>query len=159
MMQEEYHISLKPYNTFGIDVLTDKLIHIQTLGQLNELIASKVFITGSFLILGGGSNILLTQDVKGVVIRNELKGIELLKEDDNFVWVKAMGGEVWHEFVLWNIERNYGGVENLSLIPGTVGAAPMQNIGAYGVEIKDTFESLEALDLKTGELKVFLQRD
>ncbi|MBX7205867.1 MAG: UDP-N-acetylmuramate dehydrogenase [Bacteroidia bacterium] len=158
-MQEETHISLKPYNTFGIEVQADKLVHIQTLEQLKELIRSGAFTSGPFLILGGGSNVLFTKDVKGLVVRNELKGIEVLREDDSYVWVKAMGGEVWHEFVLWSIERNFGGIENLSLIPGTVGAAPMQNIGAYGVEIKDTFDSLEALDLKTGALKVFSQTD
>jgi len=158
-MQEEHSISLKPYNTFGIDVQADKLVHIQTLEQLKELIRNGAFTSGPFLILGGGSNVLFTKDVKGLVVRNELKGIEQLKEDDSYVWVKAMGGEVWHEFVLWSIEHNFGGVENLSLIPGTVGAAPMQNIGAYGVEIKDTFDSLEAVDLKTGALKVFSQSD
>lgn len=158
-MQEEYSISLKPYNTFGIDVQADKLVHIQTPEQLKELIRIGAFTTGPFLILGGGSNVLFTKDVKGLVVRNELKGIEVLKEDDSHVWVKAMGGEIWHEFVLWSIERNFAGIENLSLIPGTVGAAPMQNIGAYGVEIKDTFDSLEALDLKTGALKVFSQTD
>lgn len=159
MMQEEYSISLKPYNTFGIDVQADKLVHIQTPEQLQELIRIGAFTTGPFLILGGGSNVLFTKDVKGLVVRNELKGIEVIKEDDSHVWVKAMGGEIWHEFVLWSIERNFAGIENLSLIPGTVGAAPMQNIGAYGVEIKDTFDSLEALDLKTGALKVFSQTD
>lgn len=158
-MQEEYSISLKPYNTFGIDVQADKLVHIQTPEQLQELIRIGAFTTGPFLILGGGSNVLFTKDVKGLVVRNELKGIEVIKEDDSHVWVKAMGGEIWHEFVLWSIERNFAGIENLSLIPGTVGAAPMQNIGAYGVEIKDTFDSLEALDLKTGALKVFSQTD
>jgi UDP-N-acetylmuramate dehydrogenase len=107
------------------------------------------------LILGGGSNLLLTKDFDGMVICIRLEGIEKLHEDDEYIWVKAMAGEVWHHFVLWCIQRGYAGLENLSLIPGCVGAAPMQNIGAYGVEIKDVFDSLEAVEISSGEVKTF----
>ncbi len=108
-----------------------------------------------YLVVGGGSNMLLTKDYKGLVIKNQLKGIEIIKEVGDGVWVKAQAGEVWHELVMWCIDRGLAGLENLSLIPGCVGAAPMQNIGAYGVEIKDTFFELEALNFTTGELRKF----
>lgn len=107
------------------------------------------------LVLGGGSNILFTQDYKGQVIHNQIKGISVVSEDDEFVSVKVGAGEVWHDFVLYAIKNNWGGIENLSLIPGTVGASPIQNIGAYGVEVKDVITSVEALEIETNTLTTF----
>lgn len=158
-MKAEQQVSLQPYNTFSIAVQAKELIHITSVEEIKSLILSGSVKTTDLLILGGGSNVLFTRDFNGLVLRNELKGISVLKEDDDHVWVKSMGGEVWHELVLWSISHNYAGIENLSLIPGTVGAAPMQNIGAYGVEIKDTFDSLEAMDLQTADVKVFSHAD
>jgi UDP-N-acetylmuramate dehydrogenase len=158
-MKAHTAVSLQPYNTFGIDVKAREIVHIQTVDDLRNLIHDRRLQPHEILVLGGGSNVLFTQDVQETILRNELKGIEVVREDDAHVWVKAMGGEVWHTFVLWCIERGYAGVENLSLIPGTVGAAPMQNIGAYGVEIKDTFHSLEAMDLRNGDITVFHHAD
>jgi UDP-N-acetylmuramate dehydrogenase len=130
--------SLKPYNTFGIDVPAEyftELEDISGLPAIGELPQQKH-------VLGGGSNILLTQPIKGLVIQNRLKGITIVKEDDDHVWLKVASGEVWHDLVLYVIERGWGGIENLALIPGTVGASPMQNIGAYGVEAKETIEEV-----------------
>lgn len=158
-MKAQTAVSLRPYNTFGIDVTARELVHIQTVDDLRNLIRDRRLQPHEIFVLGGGSNVLFTRDVQETILRNELTGIEVVREDDAHVWVKAMGGEVWHTFVLWCIDRGYGGVENLSLIPGTVGAAPMQNIGAYGVEIKDTFDSLEAMDLRTAEVTVFHHAD
>lgn len=127
---------------------------LQSLAEMQELFADKK-ISSDHFILGGGSNILFTKDVDALVIRNELKGIEVLREDADFIYVKVGAGEVWHEFVLDCIRNNRGGVENLSLIPGSVGAGPMQNIGAYGVELKDVFHELEAYHTKEGFVRTF----
>ncbi len=148
-MQENY--SLRKYNTFGIDVYA----HYFSTFKLMEELASLVKPGTPLLILGGGSNILFTQNYDGLVLKNEIKGIERIKEDDDYVYVKAGAGENWHQFVLYCIENNLAGVENLSLIPGNVGATPMQNIGAYGVEIKDVFHELEAYHLKDKALVRF----
>jgi UDP-N-acetylmuramate dehydrogenase len=149
------NISLQAYNTFGIDVKAKEFVEVHSLEELKTLCSVFNLLERNILVLGGGSNILLTKDFEGMVICNRLEGIEKLHEDDEFIWVKAMAGEVWHHFVLWCIQRGYAGIENLSLIPGCVGAAPMQNIGAYGVEIKDVFDSLEAVEIATGEMKTF----
>ncbi|MEX1003043.1 MAG: UDP-N-acetylmuramate dehydrogenase [Crocinitomicaceae bacterium] len=147
------NVNLKPYNTFGLSAFAESFGTFQNLDQLREMI--HLYKDQSLLILGGGSNLLLTQDVKGLVLKNELKGIEIISEDTTSVWIKAQAGEVWHDLVVWAIQQGYGGIENLSLIPGSVGAAPMQNIGAYGVEIKDVFEELEAFHIQTEKIKVF----
>ncbi len=149
------NISLKEHNTFGIDVKAREFVEVHTLEELKTLCSVFNLVERKLLVLGGGSNVLLTKDFDGMAICIRMLGIEKLHEDDEHVWVKAMAGEVWHHFVLWCISRGYAGVENLSLIPGCVGAAPMQNIGAYGVEIKDTFDSLEAIDIETAEIKTF----
>lgn len=147
------HISLKPYNTFGIDVTARKLVEVTSVEDLKEVL-QKSYASDLF-ILGGGSNMLLTRDVEQTVLHINLKGKRVIEEAEHEVLIEAMAGENWHQFVLYCIENDFGGIENLSLIPGNVGTAPIQNIGAYGVEIKDTFESCTALDVQTLELKTF----
>ena len=145
------NISLKPYNTFGIDCTARYFALIESLSDLMEIFAAREFLKLQKLILGGGSNILLCSDFNGLVIKIDLKGIDLLTDGS----IKVQAGENWHDFVLWSLENGYNGIENLSLIPGNVGAAPMQNIGAYGVELKDVFLDLEAFHIETGEIHVF----
>ncbi|OBQ55807.1 UDP-N-acetylmuramate dehydrogenase [Tamlana sp. s12] len=156
-MQIEQNTSLKPYNTFGIDVKAKQFVVVHSIEDLKEVLSLENH--PNKLILGGGSNMLLTQDFNGIVIKVELKGIEVLSEDSNFVTLKVQAGEVWHDLVLWTIKNDYGGLENLSLIPGNVGTAPIQNIGAYGVELKDCFESCEAISVETQELHTFTKED
>lgn len=157
LIKEE--VDLKPYTTFGIETACRYFVEVGTIDQFKELIKTDVYLKSDKLILGGGSNILFTKDFKGLVIKNNLKGIEITEENGQEVIVKACAGEVWHDFVLWCINRGFAGIENLSLIPGCVGASPMQNIGAYGVEIKDVFEGLEALTMTEGELKRFTNQE
>ena len=126
--------NLKDLNTFGIEAKAKYFVELNNERELIELIAQKEFKESEKLFLGGGSNVLFTKDFEGIVILNKIKGIEILKEDEENIWIKSFGGENWHSLVLFGVERGYWGLENLSLIPGTVGAAPMQNIGAYGVE-------------------------
>ncbi len=150
------NISLRPFNSFGIDVYARSFAGFSSTAELTELITgSSIFTRYPLLILGGGSNILFTKDFDGLVLKNELKGIGLVNEDDAHYYIKAQAGENWHRFVLYCIEHNYAGIENLSLIPGNVGASPMQNIGAYGVEIKDVFHELQAFHLETGSIQTF----
>lgn len=151
----QQNISLKQYNTFGIDVNAKEFVSVDTLEELQILCQAFNLNERKLLIMGGGSNLLLTDHFNGMVIHVNLKGIQVIHENDEHVWIKSMAGEVWHKFVLWCVERNFAGLENLSLIPGYVGAAPMQNIGAYGVELKHTFDSLEAVEIATGEIKKF----
>lgn len=158
-MQITANTSLKPYNTFGIEASAKLFTAIGSVNDILELLDHKEYKANSHVILGGGSNILLTQNINGLVIKNELKGIEVIKETENEVLVKCAAGEVWHEFVMYCIDKGFAGIENLSLIPGNTGASPMQNIGAYGVEIKDTFFELEAIDLETGKRCVFSKQD
>jgi UDP-N-acetylmuramate dehydrogenase len=157
----QHNISLKPYNTFGIEAKAHFFVEINSLSQLTDLIKSPDYQTlySEKLILGGGSNILLTKDFEGLVIKINIKGIEKVKVDDAKAWIKVGAGENWHSFVMYCIDNEWNGVENLSLIPGTVGAAPMQNIGAYGVEIKDIFDSLEAIDRATGKMVLFTKQE
>ncbi len=136
--------SLKAFNTFGIEQSAENFVAISSQSQLKEALSLKQF--EQKFILGGGSNLLLTQPIKGLCIHIALKGINVIQEDDNTVLVEAMAGENWHDFVCWTLEQGYGGLENLSLIPGNVGTSPIQNIGAYGVELKDVFESCTALN-------------
>ncbi|HKL35420.1 MAG TPA: UDP-N-acetylmuramate dehydrogenase [Salegentibacter sp.] len=152
-MQVAENFSLKAYNTFGVDVMARKFISVHNTEELRDVLqqayASEIFI------LGGGSNMLLTKDIDKTVVHIGLKGIELISESRDEVILKVGAGENWHQFVLYCIERGYGGLENLSLIPGNVGTAPVQNIGAYGVELKDTFESCEAMRIQTLEVDTF----
>ncbi|MEZ4800873.1 MAG: UDP-N-acetylmuramate dehydrogenase [Flavobacteriales bacterium] len=151
----ENNVSLKKYNTFGIDVSAQHFAVFENAEQLTELLSDAIYQNANPFILGGGSNVLLTKNVDRPVLLNRIKGIELVSEDESHYYVKANAGEVWHEFVMECIKNNYAGVENLSLIPGNVGASPMQNIGAYGVEIKDVFHSLEAFHIKEKIVKTF----
>jgi UDP-N-acetylmuramate dehydrogenase len=154
-MNIQTDISLKKYNTFGIEAKGKYFVDITSEEQLRELINSDIYKSNQKLILGGGSNILFTRDFDGLVVKISIKGLSKIKEDADSVYIKCGAGENWHQFVLHTIDNGYAGLENLSLIPGTVGAAPMQNIGAYGVEIKEVLESVEALDVSTGEKRVF----
>lgn len=147
------NIDLKPYNTFGISCIAKRFAPFRNALDLNEILAERN--NDELLVLGGGSNILLTQDFSGLVLKNEVVGFEIIESSDKSVLVESGAGEVWHEFVMRCIENGLGGIENLSLIPGSVGASPMQNIGAYGVEIKDTFDSLRAYHIETGEIHSF----
>ncbi len=156
-MQIQENISLKPYNSFGIDAKARQFANFTNIEELSELLTPGSRLPT--LILGGGSNILLTKDFDGLVLKNEIKGITELHEDNEYVYVKAGAGENWHRFVLNCIERNWAGVENLSLIPGNVGASPMQNIGAYGVEIDDLFWDLEAWHIKEKKIVTFTKND
>ncbi|MES2513493.1 MAG: UDP-N-acetylmuramate dehydrogenase [Bacteroidota bacterium] len=153
------NVSLKPYNTFGINADAKYFTSAQSPEEIKEILNSKAYKSHEHLILGGGSNLLITKNFGGLVIKNDLKGIEVVKETTDSVFVKCAAGEVWHDFVMFCISKNYGGLENLSLIPGCTGASPMQNIGAYGVEIKDTFYQLEAIHTETGELKTFTKTE
>ena len=151
-MQVSKNTSLKAFNTFGVDAKANEFVAFSSVAQL-EHIAKEHLASGSpYLILGAGSNILFTQDYNGLVLKNEILGIDVVEENDEFVFVKAGAGVNWHQFVLHCIEHDWGGVENLSLIPGTVGAAPVQNIGAYGVELKDVLHVLHAWDIKQQQL-------
>ena len=144
------HFHLQPYNTFGFQVTCEAFVSITSESEFIEHIKQKVF-NHKRLVLGGGSNVLFTNDFDGTVIWNQIKGIETVNENDDHIWLKVGAGEVWHQFVMHCVANNYGGIENLSLIPGYVGAAPMQNIGAYGVEIKDVCESVEYISFETGK--------
>ncbi len=155
MIDIEENVSLLPYNTFGIEAKTRFFCRIHTIPQLQELIQSSRYEKESRLILGGGSNILFTKKFEGLVIKMEIMGMEVVRENDELISIRVGSGESWHNFVMHCVNQNLGGIENLSLIPGTVGAAPMQNIGAYGVEIKDRVETVEGVDASTGTLHSF----
>ena len=143
-----HHCNLKPFNTFGFDVKADAYFEIKTQQDITML-QGVLMQHPQYFILGGGSNVLFTNDYHGIIIHNKLKGITIVDQTDDNVFVECAAGEQWHTFVLWCVQHGYAGVENLSLIPGTVGAAPIQNIGAYGVELKDVMHQLTALDLRT----------
>ena len=158
-MTMQQNVSLKPYNTFGLEATARFFVEIQSVQELKYILQSPDFQLVDKLFLGGGSNILLTKNFEGLVIKINLIGIHKVFEDGFYVQIKVGAGEVWHQLVMYCVENQYAGMENLSLIPGTVGAAPMQNIGAYGVEIKDIFEELQALNLQTLEIETFKLND
>ncbi|WP_276504590.1 UDP-N-acetylmuramate dehydrogenase [Terrimonas pollutisoli] len=165
-MQFQENFSLKSYNTFGIEAAARYFASFHSLEELQNLLTSNPSLRGtkqkpqtSNLILGGGSNILFTKDFDGAVLKNEINGIEKISEDEEFVYIKCGAGENWHQVVLHCIENNWGGLENLSLIPGCVGASPMQNIGAYGAEIKDVFHELTAFHLQEKGNYLFKLKD
>lgn len=147
------NFSLKNYNTFGINAKAKYFVEVGSIKELKEIIASTDY--PKKLFLGGGSNMLLTQDIDALVVHLNLKGKEVISETNQHVLVKVMAGENWHELVLWSIAQNYGGLENMSLIPGNTGTAPIQNIGAYGVELKDTFYACEAIQLSNNQMVSF----
>jgi len=155
MIHIQENISLQPFNSFGIQVLAKNFCSITSFNEMQEIIEWNRTKKNQLLILGGGSNLLFTKDYDGLVVQNSLKGIALIKEDNDYYYVKAMAGENWHQFVTYCVNNQYQGIENMSLIPGNVGASPMQNIGAYGVEIKDVFDSLEALQISDGNIVRF----
>ena len=149
------NISLKKLNTFGINVKCKLFYEINNKGNLKELIKTNQFKQNNYLILGGGSNILFTEDYDGLIIKNEIRGIDIIDEDDETKRIKVGAGENWHQFVLWTIKNELSGIENLALIPGNVGASPIQNIGAYGVEVKDFIDKVWTINLKNGKEKIF----
>jgi UDP-N-acetylmuramate dehydrogenase len=155
LLEIKENVSLKPYNTFGLAVKAKFFVQIRNAEELKILLKMPIFRPLKKLYLGGGSNILLLNDFDGLVIKIEIDGIEVMEESESKAIIRAGAGVNWHSFVMFTIAKNWGGLENLSLIPGTVGAAPMQNIGAYGVEIKDSFNNLEALNLETLEIEAF----
>ncbi len=152
-MDIQHDRSLKNYNTFGIDAKAKHFCEINSIADLKQALSWSEY--PKKFILSGGSNMLLTSNIDSLVLHLNIKGKEIVSEDDEFVILKVMGGENWHQMVLWTLEQNYGGLENMSLIPGNTGTAPIQNIGAYGVELKDTFVSCEALEVATLKLKTF----
>lgn len=154
-MKIDKKYSLKSLNTFGLDVNADAYCRVSSVAELKELVAQPEIQSLPKLILGGGSNMLFTNDFHGLIIHNSIEGICIEREDNDEVLICAGGGVNWHQFVLHCVDHGFGGIENLSLIPGCVGAAPIQNIGAYGVEIKDTFHQLTAVDLKVGSVHKF----
>jgi UDP-N-acetylmuramate dehydrogenase len=149
------NIDLLPFNTFGLHSTAKFLSTIRSTEEAQTMFASDIFRTEKHFILGGGSNILLTKDFDGLVLKVEIMGKEVIAEDDATITLRVGSGENWHQFVMHCVDRNYGGIENLSLIPGTVGAAPMQNIGAYGVEIKKNILGVEAVEISTGDVRYF----
>ncbi|HEX8357938.1 MAG TPA: UDP-N-acetylmuramate dehydrogenase [Segetibacter sp.] len=159
-MQIQQNISLKTYNSFAVDVAAKHFAKFTSVSELDELLQPSFSATEiPPLVIGGGSNLLFTQDYNGLVIRNEMLGISVVREDAHHIYVRAAAGENWHQFVLYCIRNNFAGVENLSLIPGSVGASPIQNIGAYGVEIKDVFYELEAYSRDDNTLTTFSNND
>ena len=156
-MQIENNFSLKSYNTFGIEAKAKQFVAVQSNEELKTILENHSNDTK--FILGGGSNMLLTQDINALVIHIDLKGKKVIQQDDDFVWVESQAGESWHEFVLWTIDQDFGGLENMSLIPGNVGTTPVQNIGAYGREIKDTFISCEAMEIATQKMRTFTKEE
>tara|TARA_R110001592_G_scaffold123552_2_gene331565 strand:+ start:21593 stop:22600 length:1008 start_codon:yes stop_codon:yes gene_type:complete len=145
------NISLKEYNTFGVEVYAKRFVIISSFYDLQQLLK----IEKELFLISGGSNMLLTKDIEKLVVFINIKGVSINKENEKSVHITVNSGENWHEFVLWCISKNYGGVENLSLIPGNVGTCPIQNIGAYGVEVKETITKVEALKIETGKLVTF----
>lgn len=154
-LQVQEWVSLKPFNTFGVEVRAQLFADAHNEQDVRAALAAAAQRELPLLVIGGGSNLLLTRDVEALVLRMASRGIRILDEDGDRVVVEVEAGEPWHPFVLWSLQQGLAGLENLSLIPGTVGAAPMQNIGAYGVELKDVFVGLTALDRQTGELRDF----
>lgn len=156
-MEILHNFSLKNYNTFGIEAKAEQFVAVHSVSELKSILEQNK--TQKKFVLGGGSNMLLTKNIEALVIHIDLKGKKILQEDADYVWVESQAGENWHEFVLWTIEQNMGGLENMSLIPGNVGTTPVQNIGAYGTEIKDTFVSCEAINIENQEMRTFTKEE
>lgn len=154
----QHRVSLRQHNTFGVDAVAHSYLKITDSSMLQAVRNDALLCKLPRLVLGGGSNILLTSDFPGLVLQMELQGIDVVRQDAEATYIRVAAGENWHRFVLWALEHGFGGLENLSLIPGSVGAAPIQNIGAYGVEVKDCIESVTVFDFVTGEVMT-LTRD
>lgn len=153
------NFDLEDFNSFKIKVKANFFVKVFSLDDIFNLIDLPEFKNNQKLFLGGGTNILFTKDFDGIIVLNKIKGINILKEDDENVWIQAFGGENWHDFVLFTVNKNYWGLENLSFIPGTVAGAPVQNIGAYGAELKDVLEYVEVVDIETKEKKTFSNQE
>ncbi|MDA3904621.1 MAG: UDP-N-acetylmuramate dehydrogenase [Bacteroidales bacterium] len=151
--------SLKNYNTFGIDVVCKTFVSLQSQHEASDYVKNKLDRTLPYILIGEGSNLLFTKDFEGTTIQMQNKGFELIDENNKFVWIRAAAGEKWDDFVSWSVEKKYAGAENLSKIPGNVGAAPIQNIGAYGVEIAEIFNGLEAIEIETGKHRRFYLKE
>ncbi len=151
--------SLKNYNTFNVDINCNYFVSLESMDDISELIDSRNMLNQDRFVLGGGSNVLFKNNYPGWILKNDIQGIDIVRKEGDDIYIEAKGGEKWHELVRYCIKNNLGGLENLSYIPGTVGAAPIQNIGAYGVELKNIFVSLSAIDLETNELVEFKKND
>ncbi|MFA5750931.1 MAG: UDP-N-acetylmuramate dehydrogenase [Candidatus Paceibacterota bacterium] len=156
-IKEKFDIS--KLNTFGVSAVARFFVEINSEDDIQDLFKNEIFKNNERLFLGGGSNILFTKNFDGIVILSSLKGIEIVKEDENFVEIRAMGGEMWNDLVIFSVDKGYWGIENLTLIPGTVGASPIQNIGAYGTEVKDVIVTVEGYEINTGDKKVFTNQE
>lgn len=152
------HTDLTPYNTLHVSAKAKKFVSVKTKEQLQPLLKN-LDRTFPLFILGGGSNVLFIDDFDGLILHIAILGKEIIKEDENYIWLKVGAGENWHETVRYCVEKGWGGIENLSLIPGTVGAAPIQNIGAYGAELEEVFESLDAVEVNNGSSRMFYKND
>lgn len=159
MISIEEYKDIRPLTTFGVPVTARYFCSVSTTEALQQLIQHPIYQNNSRFILGGGSNVLFTGDYNGLVIQNQLKGITIRQQSDASIDIEVMAGENWHTLVMYCVQHNWGGIENLSLIPGTVGAAPIQNIGAYGVEVKEVIKSVTGIDLETGLFRTFLNHD
>jgi len=151
--------SLKNHNTFGIAVKAKYFSTFDSVLELKEILKTSLHQEEKFFILGSGSNILLTQDFDGFILHNKIEGICILEDNENNILVEVGGGVIWHDFVMWSVSQELSGVENLALIPGTVGASPIQNIGAYGMEVKDSITKVHTLEIKNKEVKIFSNKD
>ncbi len=168
-MQIHTDYNLTKLNTFGVSVNAKYFVKVESENDILELLKMEVFSArggsdcggkdNKRIVLGGGSNVLFTKDFDGLVILNKLKGIEVVDENNEYVLIRSMSGELWHNLVSFTLERGLWGIENLAFVPGTVGAAPMQNIGAYGAELKNTLESVEAFSFETGEKRIFMTEE
>jgi UDP-N-acetylmuramate dehydrogenase len=156
MLEFQFNQSLLPYNTFGVDVNAKAFVEVNSVDELRNVLLRNAF---PIIVLGGGSNILLTKNLNALVVKNNILGKTIVEETEEDAIIEVGAGENWHELVLWSLGNGLSGIENLSLIPGLVGAAPIQNIGAYGVELKDVFVKLEAIGLSTGKKIIFLKED
>ncbi len=156
-MKIQSNHSLKELNTFGIDVRAKNYVEAKSLTDLIQLCRANT--ADQLFFLGGGSNMLLTKDIESTVVKINLEGIEIIKENEDYVWIEVQAGENWHDFVLWSVQNDYGGLENLSLIPGNVGTTPIQNIGAYGVELKDVMSSCRTLDISSQKEQIFTNEE
>jgi UDP-N-acetylmuramate dehydrogenase len=156
-MEILHNFSLKNYNTFGIEAKAEQFVAVHSVSELKSILEQSK--NQRKFVLGGGSNMLLTKNIEALVIHIDLKGKKILKEDADYVWVESQAGENWHQFVLWAIDQDFGGLENMSLIPGNVGTTPVQNIGAYGAEIKDFFVSCDAINIENQEMRTFTKEE